>query len=93
MSSVWSINPPKPAEKIFGKHPTQKPLDLLRRCILASTDEDAVILDPFNGGGTTGVATAMIGSNRKYIGIELEKQYLDLSIQRYEQVKHNTNLF
>ena len=93
MRSVWSINPPKPAEKSFGKHPTQKPLDLLRRCILASTDKDAIILDPFNGGGTTGIASILVGEGRKYIGIDLEKEYLDLSIQRYEQVKNSPNLF
>jgi len=46
-------NTPKPDEKLFGKHPTQKPLDLLKRIIIASTNENAIILDPFNGGGTT----------------------------------------
>jgi site-specific DNA-methyltransferase (adenine-specific) len=93
MRSVWSINPPKPVEKTLGKHPTQKPLALLRRCILASTPADSVILDPFNGSATTGIATIMCGENRKYVGIELEKEYLDLSIQRYEQAKNETNLF
>ena len=78
---------------IFGKHPTQKPLDLLRRCILASTDKDAIILDPFNGGGTTGIASILVSEGRKYIGIDLEKEYLDLSIQRYEQVKNSPELF
>jgi len=92
MRSVWSIHPPKPVEKTFGKHPTQKPLELLRRCILASTEENAMILDPFNGGGTTGIAAEMIG-NRKYIGIDLEKEYLDLSIERHKQYKNNPNLF
>ena len=66
---------------------------LLRRCILASTPADAVILDPFNGSATTGIATIMCGENRKYVGIELEKEYLDLSIKRYEKVKKETNLF
>ena len=89
MRSVWSIYPPKKAEKTFGKHPTQKPLELLRRCILAATPENAIILDPFNGGGTTGIATEIVG-NHKYIGIDLEQEYLDLTIKRYKELRNNT---
>jgi site-specific DNA-methyltransferase (adenine-specific) len=89
MRSVWSIYPPKREEKVFGKHPTQKPIELLRRCILASTPENAIILDPFNGGGTTGIATEIV-RNRKYIGIDLEQSYLDLTIQRYEEIKNKS---
>jgi DNA modification methylase len=92
MRSVWSINPPKPAEKTFGKHPTQKPLELLKRCILASTAPDAIILDPFSGSSTTGIATMMCGQDRKFVGIEMEKEYLDLSIQRYNQLKQSPEL-
>ena len=88
MRSVWSISPPKPVEKTFGKHPTQKPLELLRRIVMASTNKDAIILDPFNGSATTGIATMQLGGNRKYIGIEMEKEYLDLSIERYNQWKN-----
>ena len=61
MRSVWSIPAPKRAEKQFGKHPAQKPLDLLLRIIKASTNEGSVILDPFNGSGTTGVAAFLAG--------------------------------
>jgi len=50
MRSVWSIPTPKSSEKEFGKHPTQKPLDLLLRIIMASTNEGNIILDLFNGG-------------------------------------------
>ena len=85
MRSVWSINPPKRSEKTFGKHPTQKPLDLLKRIILASTKEGDVVLDPFTGSSTTGLATHMY--NRKFIGIDLEKKYLDLSIKRFEELE------
>jgi site-specific DNA-methyltransferase (adenine-specific) len=92
MRSVWSIYPPKKEEKIFGKHPTQKPIELLRRCILAATPENAIILDPFNGGGTNGIASEVVGGNRKYIGIDTEKEYLDLTIERYNQIKSNNNL-
>lgn len=85
MKSIWPIMPPGPQEKIFGKHPTQKPMALLERIILASTRKDAVVLDPFNGSGTTGLAAYKYG--RKYIGIELEKDYLDLTIKRFNYQK------
>lgn len=84
MRSVWSIYPPKKYEKTFGKHPTQKPLELLKRIVLASTTKDSIVLDPFNGSGTTGLAATYFG--RKYIGIEYDPQYLDLSIKRYEEM-------
>jgi site-specific DNA-methyltransferase (adenine-specific) len=80
MRSVWSMGTPHRDEKIYGKHPTQKPLDLLKRIVLASTNKGDIVLDPFNGSATTGVAAAMHG--RKYIGIDMEKNYLDVSIQR-----------
>ncbi len=53
MKSVWEIRPPEPWEKKFGKHPTQKPVALLERILLASTNEGDLVLDPFLGGGTT----------------------------------------
>jgi len=87
MRSVWSLNTPKPEEKKYGKHPTQKPFDLLKRIVLASTNEGDVILDPFTGSSTTGLASYYYG--RSYIGIDMEKTYLDLSIQRFEGLKSN----
>ncbi|MDD3106251.1 MAG: site-specific DNA-methyltransferase [Bacilli bacterium] len=81
MKDVWEYSLTKPSEKYFGKHPTQKPLALLERIILASTKENDVILDPFNGSGTTGIASFM--HNRKYIGIDNEKEYLELTKRRY----------
>ncbi len=84
MRSVWSMGTPKPAEKKFGKHPTQKPIDLLKRIILASTNEGDVILDPFTGSSTTGIAASAL--KRKFIGMDLEKKYLDLSIKRYNEL-------
>lgn len=80
MKSLWDIYPPKNGEKIYGKHPTQKPLALLNRIILASTKRSDIVLDPFNGSGTTGVSAFSL--SRQYMGIELEKQYLDVSIKR-----------
>ena len=85
MRSVWSITTPKPWEKKFGKHPTQKPLALLERVIIASTKEGDVILDPFTGSSTTGIAAHMLG--RKFIGIDYEKKFLDLSIKRFKDLE------
>jgi site-specific DNA-methyltransferase (adenine-specific) len=92
MRTVWSIPTPSPSEKEFGKHPTQKPLALLTRIILASTNEGCLILDPFNGGGTTGVAAKMVG-NRKYIGIEISKDFIDLTEKRLNQLTRQPKLF
>ncbi|HEY4515409.1 MAG TPA: site-specific DNA-methyltransferase [Candidatus Paceibacterota bacterium] len=82
MRSVWAMGTPKPAEKKYGKHPTQKPIDLLRRVVLSSTNKGDVVLDPFTGSSTTGLATVM--NDRKFIGIDMEQKYLDLSINRYK---------
>jgi site-specific DNA-methyltransferase (adenine-specific) len=94
MRSVWSIPTPKNGEKEFGKHPTQKPLDLLVRIIKASTNSGDIILDPFNGGGTTGVATLLAG-NRYYIGTEIDTQYCELTVKRFLQIEKDSeeNLF
>lgn len=85
MKDVWETSLTKPSEKKYGKHPTQKPIELLKRIIIASTDEGDLILDPFNGSGTTGIVANLL--NRKYIGIEKEKDYLDLTIRRFKHRK------
>jgi site-specific DNA-methyltransferase (adenine-specific) len=89
MKDVWEYSLTKPSEKKMGKHPTQKPLALLERIILSSTIEGDVILDPFNGSGTTGIAA--IKHHRKYIGIDFEKTYLDLTLRRYNSLKGDIN--
>lgn len=89
MRSVWSIGTPKPSEKLFGKHPTQKPLDLLKRIVLASTNEGYTVLDPFAGSSTTGIAAVING--RKFIGIDTEEKYLDLSVKRYKDLVSEDN--
>jgi site-specific DNA-methyltransferase (adenine-specific) len=81
MRSVWSIPTPAGAEKEYGKHPTQKPLALLKRIIAASTNPGNIIIDPFNGGGTTGIACQLLGG-RYYIGIEVDKDYCDLTVKK-----------
>ena len=80
MKDVWIIGRPKKVEKEFGKHPTQKPEEIIERMVLSSTQEGDVVLDMFNGSGTTGVVS--IRNNRKYIGIELEKEYFKLTKKR-----------
>ena len=87
MRSVWAINTPGPIEKKFGKHPTQKPEALLWRVILSSTKNDDLVLDPFTGSSTTGLAAYLYGRN--FIGIDTEKKYLDLSIKRFEELEKN----
>ena len=89
MRSVWAIGTPKREEKKFGKHPTQKPIDLLVRIIVASTDKGDLVLDPFTGSSTTGLAAYL--NDRKFIGIDLENKYLDLSIKRFEDLERNLN--
>ncbi len=82
MKDVWTINLPKKTEKKYGKHPTQKPEALLERIILASTKENDLILDPFNGSGTTGIVAHSL--KRAYIGIELETEYCEITKKRFQ---------
>jgi len=86
MKSVWRFYAPKSAEKKFGKHPTQKPVALVERCILASTGEGDLILDPFLGGGTTAVAA--LGTKRRCVGIELEEANLKIASKRVDNATH-----
>ena len=85
MKSVWRISPPRAVEKRFGKHPTQKPLDLVKRCLRASTDRGDLILDPFSGSGTTGVAALELG--RRFIGCERDLSYAEISTKRLADVQ------
>jgi site-specific DNA-methyltransferase (adenine-specific) len=83
MKSVWEIKPPETWEKKFGKHPTQKPVALLERILLASTNEGDVVLDPFSGSGTT--ALAAIRTKRSFIGVEIDKKWIHVSKQRLQE--------
>lgn len=84
MKNVWIIPAPNGEEKIYGKHPTQKPVALLERIILASTRENELIFDPFSGSSTTGVAAIKL--NRYFVGCELEEEYISLSIKRIKSI-------
>ena len=81
MKSVWRFTAPTGAEKQFGAHPTQKPLALLERIIAASSDTGDLVVDPFVGSGTTGLAATRIG--RRFVGVDADAQFLDLAIARY----------
>lgn len=82
MKNVWRFAAPGSAEKVFGKHPAQKPLKLVERCVLASTAPGGFVFDPFNGSATSGVAAIKHG--RRYMGVELEKYFVELSVKRLE---------
>jgi len=82
VSSVWRIPAVPGREKLHGRHPTQKPLRLLRRVILASTREGDLIFDPFCGSGTMGVASKELG--RFFVGAEKEREYTELAARRIE---------
>jgi site-specific DNA-methyltransferase (adenine-specific) len=69
-------------EKLHGYHPTQKPLRLLRRAILASSREGDLVFDPFCGSGTSGVASKELG--RFFVGAEQEEEYAQLAGRRIE---------
>ncbi len=80
MKTVWKMGAPGKAEKSCGKHPTQKPVELLDRIILASTNEGDTVFDPFAGSSTTGISAVRHG--RKFTGCEKEKEYIELSTNR-----------
>ena len=90
MRDVWNLPAIAPWEKSCGKHPTQKPLALLSRIILASTKHDAWILDPFCGSGTTGIAANLL--SRRFLGIEQEKSFLNISVNRRKEID-NPSIF
>ena len=87
MKDVWQFSAIAPWEKTCGKHPTQKPLSVLTRLILASTKTDAWILDPFTGSSTTGIAANLLG--RKFVGIDKEQDFLELSKNRKLEIENS----
>ena len=75
----------------YGKHPTQKPLALLERIVQASTNPGDLVLDPFMGSGTTGVAA--LNLDRKFIGIEMEEKYCKIAEKRLKDAGGQHSLF
>lgn len=80
MKSVWRFTAPSNGEKEFGKHPTQKPVSLVQRCIMASTNEGDLVLDPFMGAGTTAIASILC--NRQFVGIEIDSAFVQVAAKR-----------
>ncbi len=90
MTDVWRMPAISPWEKKHGKHPTQKPLALLARTIMASTKTNAWILDPFAGSSTTGIAANLLG--RRFLGIEKEEEYAEISCRRRDEINNMNSL-
>jgi site-specific DNA-methyltransferase (adenine-specific) len=83
MKSVWRLSTPGEDEKTFGKHPTQKPIALIARCLRATTDPGDVVFDPFAGSGSTGVAALTL--DRQFIGCEQDEAYAALAARRLDR--------
>ncbi|EQD49032.1 DNA methylase N-4/N-6 domain protein, partial [mine drainage metagenome] len=86
LSNLWHV-----PRDVAGDHPTPKPVTLLERMISCSTDSGMTVLDPFMGSGSSGVAALNLG--RKFIGIEIERRWFDLSCERIEQANRQQRLF
>lgn len=84
MKTVWRFTTPGRSEKQFGSHPTQKPVALMDRCIRASTNQGDIVLDPFAGSASTGVAALRAG--RRFIGIEIDRNYVGIGMKRLSQI-------
>jgi site-specific DNA-methyltransferase (adenine-specific) len=77
---VWSLPTPGPREKLHGRHPTQKPIALLDRVLAASAEKGDLVLDPFSGSGTTGVAALRAGC--RFLGVERDPEHVELATRR-----------
>ena len=84
MKSVWRFPAAGRNEKRLGRHPTQKPVALIDRCIRASTNPGDIVLDPFAGTAATGVAALMNG--RHFLGIEQDSSYVDIAMKRLSAI-------
>lgn len=88
---IWSISRLHRIHAERVDHPTQKPIQLIERMVLASSPENGIVLDPFMGSGTT--ALASLKHNRKYIGIDLNQKYVDIALKRLENLdKDNSEM-
>ena len=91
MTDVWRMPAIAPWEKTCGKHPTQKPLALVARAILASTKPGARILDPFTGSSTTGIAANLLG--RHFVGVDNCEDFLKISVARRRLLEHEKDVW
>ena len=86
MTDVWQLPAIAQWEKSCGKHPTQKPIALLSRILMASTQQGEWVLDPFCGSATTGIAANLLG--RRFLGIDQEDEYIEISRRRREELEN-----
>jgi site-specific DNA-methyltransferase (adenine-specific) len=91
MKNVWQFSAAGRDEKTFGKHPTQKPVALIERCLRASTNPGDLVFDPFAGSGATGVAA--LGMGRRFVGCEREQEYVELITRRLSNIAVDTKPF
>ena len=92
MRTVWDIsNNKEKCELEYGKHPTQKPIRILKRMIKLASREGDIMLTPFSGSGSECVAAKIMG--RKYIGIELDNSYCEIAINRLAHVDETEEQF
>lgn len=91
MQDTWNFPAVSAWEKYNGKHPTQKPLALLVRLIMMSTNGNSLVCDPFSGSSGTGIAANLL--NRSFVGIEREKDFIDLSLKRKLELVKNADVF
>jgi site-specific DNA-methyltransferase (adenine-specific) len=90
MRNMFDIPNTKTSEKTFGKHPSQKPLELINNLIMALTNENDIIIDPFLGSGTTCVSAKRL--DRSYIGIEQNEDYFKLAQERINEKPKDKNV-
>jgi len=83
LNPIWTLGAPGRDEKEHGKHPTQKPIALVERCLLASTNEGDLVLDPFLGGGTTAVVSFRL--KRGCVGVESDLAYISIAAKRVDR--------
>jgi site-specific DNA-methyltransferase (adenine-specific) len=86
VANLWRV-----AREHAGDHPTPKPVMLMERMISCSTDRGQIVIDPFMGSGTTGVACMNLG--RRFIGVEIERKYFDIACERIENAQRQQRLF
>ena len=84
MRNMWDIPMTSVKEKKYGKHPSQKPIELIDRIIKGCTEKNQSIIDPFSGSGTVSLVCAM--NKRNYLGIEKNKKYYKISLKRLKSL-------
>ena len=84
---IWSVSRIHAQDPEREDHPTQKPIEILKTMILASSPKNGIVLDPFMGSGST--AAACLLHNRNYIGFEINSKYCEITEKRLNKINHN----